>query len=357
MRTHYLLPLLTLKDNGGGAVALAFARRMVANGERVTILASDFSGTAAVDLPQNAGIDFYIVPSFIRSRVAALIFFYLYGILFSLRKRPRLVYTHIATGLIPNVDGGRPYMLAQDIEYRFYRGVLRSIAKPVFASVLARSSLLVTSARLATYFRRKRYRILFEGDVGIAKTFVEATRRDATGGAPRRGIDCLLIGKPGAHKRYGETVAVAERLADRAYTVMLIDQDPNGTSRPARPHLRVVGALSAAEMQALYLDSKVFVSISRVEGYGLTPLEALAQGCQVVSTRTPSTMNLRDPALASVTASDALIDDVVDLVERRIAATAMVEQVAIQGREFTGPFMEDWATAACAAIARDQRPK
>lgn len=354
MRLHYLLPLLTLKDNGGGAVALAFARRMVANGERVTILASDFSGTGAVELPQNSGIDFYIVPSFIKSRVAALVFFYLYGIAYSLRKRPRLIYTHIATGLIPNVDGGRPYMFAQDIEYRFYDGVLRRIAKQVFVSVLARSSLLVTSARLATYFRRKRYRILFEGDVGISRTFIESRRADVIAASAGRGIDCLLIAKPGSHKRHDETVAVAELLAARGHTVMLIDQDRSGALRPARSPLRVVRAVSAAEMQALYLDSKVFVSISRVEGYGLTPLEALAQGCQVVSTRTPSTMNLRHPALVGVRTSATLVDDVVALVERRIAATVIVEQAAIQDREFTGPFMEDWAAGACAAIAQDQ---
>lgn len=354
MQTHYLLPLLTLKDNGGGAVAFALARRIVACGDRVTILASDFSGTAPVDLPQNSGIDFYIVPSFIKSRAAALIFFYLYGILFSLRNRPRLIYTHIATGVIPHFGSGRPYMLAQDIEYRFYSGVLRRVAKPVFASVLGRSSLLVTSARLATYFRRKRYRILFEGDVGIAKSFVEKGQGGATDFKSGREIDCLLIAKPGSHKRHGETVAVAEKLADRGYAVMLIDQHRRGVARPPRANLRVVGAVSAAEMQGLYLDSKVFVSISRVEGYGLTPLEALARGCQVVSTRTPSTMNLRDPALASVTASDALIDDVVEAVAERIAATASMGRAAPHEREFTGPFMDDWACGACTAIRRDK---
>jgi glycosyltransferase involved in cell wall biosynthesis len=353
MKVHYLLPLLTLKDNGGGAVALAFARRMVANGERVTILASDFSGTGAADLEKNIGIDFYIVPSFVKSQLAALIFFYLYGIAYSLRKRPRLIYTHIATGLIPNVDGGRPYMLAQDIEYRFYDGILRKIAKRVFAGVLARSSLLVTSERLATYFRRKRYQIIYEGDVGISKSILGMAERELTERSSRRDIDCLLIAKPGSHKRHAETVAVAEALADRGHTVTLIDQDRNGVSTSARVNLRVVGAVSATEMQRLYLDSKVFVSISRVEGYGLTPLEALAQGCQVVSTRTPSTMNLRHPSLESVTASARLVDDVVRAVERRIAAAALVSTLGIQSVAFTGPFMEDWAAGASAAIEGD----
>src|SRR4051794_34942723 len=123
MRNDYLLPLLTLKDNGGNAVAFAFARRMVADGEHVTILTSDFHGTRAVDLPENTGINFHIVPSFLKSRFVALIFFYVYGFFFSMLRKPKLIYTHIATGLIPNFNSGHSYMLAQDIEYRFYEGL------------------------------------------------------------------------------------------------------------------------------------------------------------------------------------------------------------------------------------------
>jgi glycosyltransferase involved in cell wall biosynthesis len=56
---------------------------------------------------------------------------------------------------------------------------------------------------------------------------------------------------------------------------------------PAEPGVRVVGALAAKDYRALLRRARVFVCAPRREDYGLAQLEALADGCQLVSTPAP----------------------------------------------------------------------
>jgi glycosyltransferase involved in cell wall biosynthesis len=51
--------------------------------------------------------------------------------------------------------------------------------------------------------------------------------------------------------------------------------------------VRVVGALPSEEYRALLRRARVFVSAARREDYGIAQLEALADGCQLVSTPAP----------------------------------------------------------------------
>jgi glycosyltransferase involved in cell wall biosynthesis len=53
------------------------------------------------------------------------------------------------------------------------------------------------------------------------------------------------------------------------------------------PGVRVVGALVPDEFRALLRRARVFVCAPRREDYGLAQLEALADGCQLVTTATP----------------------------------------------------------------------
>jgi glycosyltransferase involved in cell wall biosynthesis len=53
------------------------------------------------------------------------------------------------------------------------------------------------------------------------------------------------------------------------------------------PGVRVVGSLVPDEFRALLRRARVFVCAPRREDYGLAQLEALADGCQLVTTATP----------------------------------------------------------------------
>ena len=60
-----------------------------------------------------------------------------------------------------------------------------------------------------------------------------------------------------------------------------------GLMREGEPGVRVLGALSPEEYRALLRRARVFVCAPRREDYGLAQLEALADGCQLVTTPAP----------------------------------------------------------------------
>jgi len=107
-------------------------------------------------------------------------------------------------------------------------------------------------------------------------------------------------------------------------------------------------------MKELFRKSRAFVSLSRAEGYGLTPLEALSQGCYVVTTPTPSTRNMSNPGLF-------LIGGVEFIAERAVAAVneylSIPEATALEeggNKAYSGPFMETWAKSAARAFIDEQ---
>ena len=60
-----------------------------------------------------------------------------------------------------------------------------------------------------------------------------------------------------------------------------------GLLRPAEPGVRVLGTLATAEYRALVRRARVFICAPRREDYGTAQLEALADGCMLVSTAAP----------------------------------------------------------------------
>jgi hypothetical protein len=60
-----------------------------------------------------------------------------------------------------------------------------------------------------------------------------------------------------------------------------------GLIAPSEPGVRVLGALPPEEFRALLRRSRAFVCAPRREDYGIVQLEALADGCQLVTTAAP----------------------------------------------------------------------
>src|SRR6202043_959908 len=56
---------------------------------------------------------------------------------------------------------------------------------------------------------------------------------------------------------------------------------------PGERGVRVVGLLAPADYRALLRRARVFVCAPRREDYGIAQLEALADGCQLVTTSAP----------------------------------------------------------------------
>jgi hypothetical protein len=106
--------------------------------------------------------------------------------------------------------------------------------------------------------------------------------------------------------------------------------------------VRVVGALPAAEYRALLRRARVFVCAPRREDYGIAQLEALADGCVLVTTPAPgpyaalSIARSLDPRLVSADLEGALLsalhDARPDYASRALAALAPFTREAIDRR-------------------------
>jgi glycosyl transferase family 1 len=86
------------------------------------------------------------------------------------------------------------------------------------------------------------------------------------------------------HKKGLDRVLAAWRAAARPGEELVVAGTPHV---PATPGVRNAGVLPAAEFRALLRRARVYVTAPRREDYGVTQLEALADGCLLVTTAAP----------------------------------------------------------------------
>jgi glycosyltransferase involved in cell wall biosynthesis len=343
IKREFLMPILTLKSNGGGIVAFELARSIVKRGRDVTILSSSYYGVEAVRLPENVGIKFLIVPSIFGKKISIALLL-IYGFYYSIKYKPNLIYTHIATSLIPNFSGQKAVWLAQDIEYRFYGGKAKSIFKIVFKKIASNANLLVTSDYLGRFFRRIGSRIIYVKNIGVSRKIFGELSISASA---LRENDILIIAKYGAHKRGIESKILAKYFSAQGLKVTLINQ-MSGDVMP-NDNLKLMSAVSHGQMLQLLLTSKIFINLSRFEGFGLVPLEALYAGCMVVTTTIPSILNYESPQLKILKGHKSLIDEAAEAVGYFINLPQNIfDKNTLSGNSF----LEDWAFNASETLLR-----
>jgi hypothetical protein len=103
----------------------------------------------------------------------------------------------------------------------------------------------------------------------------------------KKGLDRVL-----AAWRVARDVRVPEPAVDRAGELLVAGASTQELERAgfdlgAEQGVRVVGTLPAAEYRALVRRARVFVCAPRREDYGIAQLEALADGCLLVTTPAP----------------------------------------------------------------------
>lgn len=144
----------------------------------------------------------------------------------------------------------------------------------------------------------------------------------------KRRLDIILAAWARA-RREGETLVVA------------------GLERSSPPSgVRFVGRLAPDAYRALQRRARVFVTAPRREDFGITALEALADGAMLVTTPSPGAY----PALALARALDSRLvsDDLASAL--RCALDDPVERYAVRAAGLVAPF----ARAAVAATLRER---
>jgi hypothetical protein len=93
-----------------------------------------------------------------------------------------------------------------------------------------------------------------------------------------------------ARKKGLDRVLAAWRVARRPGEELVVagtDRLPDGLGDPAGSGVRAAGLLAPAEFRALLRRARVFCCAPRREDFGLVQLEALADGCRLVTTPAP----------------------------------------------------------------------
>jgi glycosyltransferase involved in cell wall biosynthesis len=103
------------------------------------------------------------------------------------------------------------------------------------------------------------------------------------GAAPRRDIAAITYAA-NPHKKGLDRVLAAWATARREGEELVV---AGADLRTGAPGVRVAGRLDPADYRALLRRARVFVTAPRREDYGIAQLEALAEGCVLVTTTAP----------------------------------------------------------------------
>jgi len=171
----------------------------------------------------------------------------------------------------------------------------------------------------------------------------------------------LYVGSIFERRRVDWLVEQFGRIADRVPGATLEVVGENRTARPrvdleqARARsghpdrIRIRSYVDDATLGSLYARASVFVFLSEYEGFGLTPLEALASGVPPVLLDTPVAREVLGPAASYVPAGpradDALVETVAGLLTHEAGRAAVLSHAAaVLGRY-------DWTATANATLA------
>ena len=165
----------------------------------------------------------------------------------------------------------------------------------------------------------------------------------------------LYVGVYGPHKGYAEAIRVADLLAERGFPHRLKvvgtlnpwreEQIRPLLARAAHPErVELLGFVDRDELRRLYAGATALIMTSRVEGFGLPVVEAMAAGTPVVS--------FRNTALTEVVSGGGELVDDGDAEAMAVAVAALIEDAAKwresseRGRGHARAF--DWNTTAAA---------
>ncbi|MBV9473590.1 MAG: glycosyltransferase [Solirubrobacterales bacterium] len=172
-------------------------------------------------------------------------------------------------------------------------------------------------------------------------------------GSPQRSRDIDVITYAGdPEKRRLDLVLDSWSRARRGNETLVVaglDRLPGASDRTLEG-VQVAGRLPSAEYRALLRRARVFLAAPRREDYGIAPLEALADGCMLVSTPSPGPY----PALALARSLDPRLVDQDLAGALRVALDDPVPRYAERALELLAPFRR---AAVDRAIAEQVLPR
>ncbi len=137
----------------------------------------------------------------------------------------------------------------------------------------------------------------------------------------KKGLDRVLAAWAAAARGPAEELVVAGARGEHVAAAWAA----SGAGGPLPASVRVAGSLPAAEYRALLRRSRVFLTAPRREDYGIAQLEALADGCALITTAAPG-------PYAALPLARALAPELVLPADAGADALAGALRLALDGR-------------------------
>jgi glycosyltransferase involved in cell wall biosynthesis len=323
-----LLILPSLRISGGVQEALLLAEQLTRHGVSVRVLSL---WKADNELPHPHLPADYLSHSTPRKIFAAvqypflLIKFIYYLCKNTVERRPALMLTHFSTfpfsWLAPSY---RWYCFNQDIEWMFVPdGLGRLLLRRFILATCRRSQVINTNSFIESQYAQ-------EGIESVAQMTIWADEFWTSGeSVPDRPIDVVLLLRRGRMKRLDLYLDILPQLRQRNIRCATVTPDPELHSlvqhRVEHAFLRPTNQ----EMRDLYKQSKIFLSLSDTEGFGLTPLEAMGQGCVPVCRDSGGVRcYMRDSLLPNLIARSEPLETIINRVKDLLASPNQLEVIS-----------------------------
>lgn len=270
------IPMLGLTPHGGNRVLVAIANALVQAGHQCTIVCPVHEPNLPFVLDSRVSVKQIGVR--IRNKVLRWVFFIIQATV--VLRGKYVLANHFLTALSAQLADGlasrRTVYLVQDIEFKFYPGFIRSLAKWLCQLTYRLPNLLPANRYLENELKGFGYSCLRPVDLGIAPVFFlqpKTTTQD---------FDVVYFLRRDHHKRLDRFEAIWEQLRLRGISVVGISQDEELLAR-FRPRLTAVRR-PANDMELVnVLDSaRLLLLTSDQEGFSLPPLEGMARGLPAV---------------------------------------------------------------------------
>lgn len=142
----------------------------------------------------------------------------------------------------------------------------------------------------------------------------------------------LLLGSTAEHKNVDVVLSQAQAFDDAGIDLVVVGGGANifkGIA-PAvdRPNIHRAGYVGDDDLAALYQGALCLVFPSRTEGFGIPPLEAMAQGCPVISSNAASLIEVGGDAVNYVAPDDSAgwREAIVGLLANETLRRTMIER-------------------------------
>ena len=276
---NFVIPMLGLTAHGGNRVLVAMANVLVAGGHQCSVLTPQQSLPSAMPFKFDARVEVRYAGPEISNKTLRWTVFALY-LSWALRGRD-IIANHFVTGVAARIaqltSRARVIYLVQDIEFRFYGGMLRLVARWLCEWTYRLPLLLPSNSYLEDELRKLGAQPLPALKLGVDRIFFE---QPAAAG-PKQ-FDVVCFPRREKHKRLDRLLQIAERIKKSGATVTAISQD-KGLLAECAP--AISAAFTPASDSALIevLDrSRLLLLTSEQEGFALPPLEAMARGLPCV---------------------------------------------------------------------------